>query len=60
MEAKDFHAFSTRGRHQDLDIYYISQSWYELPKNTFGNNCSRNMLFPQTLKDITMILNDIS
>ena len=52
--------FFTRGRHQNLDIYYISQSWYELPKNTIRNNCSRIMLFPQTLKDITMIYNDIS
>ena len=59
-EAKDIDAFFTRGRHQNLDIYYISQSWYELPKNTIRNNCSRIMLFPQTLKDITMIYNDIS
>ena len=27
-EAKDIDAFFTRGRHQNLDIYYISQSWY--------------------------------
>ena len=59
-EARDIDAFFTRGRHQNLDIYYISQSWYELPKNTIRNNCSRIMLFPQTLKDITMIYNDIS
>ena len=59
-EAKDFDAFFTRGRHQKLDIYYISQSWYELPKNTIRNNCSRHMLFPQMLKVITMIYNDIS
>ena len=52
--------FFTRGRHQNLDIYYISQSWYELPKNTIRKNCSRIMLFPQTLKDIIMIYNDIS
>ena len=53
-EAKDIDAFFSRGRHQNLDIYYISQSWYELPKNTIRNNCSRINLFPQTLKDITM------
>ena len=54
-EAKDFDAFFTRSPHQNIDIYYISQSWYDLPKNTTRNNCSRIMLFPQTLKDITMI-----
>ena len=52
--------FFTRGRHQNLDIYYISQSWYELTKNIIRNNCSRIMLLSQTLKDITMIYNDIS
>ena len=36
-EAKDIEAFSTRGRHQNLDNYYISQSWYELFKNTIRN-----------------------
>ena len=33
-EAKDIDAFFTRSRHQNLDVYYISQSLYELPKNT--------------------------
>ena len=52
--------FFTRGRHQNIDIYYIPQSWYEVRKNTIRNNCSRIMLFSQTVKDITMIYNDIS
>ena len=59
-EGKDIDVFFTRGRHQNLDIFYISQLWYELPKNTIQINCGRIMLFPQTLKDITMIYNDIS
>ena len=59
-EAEDIDAFFTRGRHQNLDIYYISQSWYQLPKNTIRNNCRRILMFPQTLKDISMIYNDIS
>ena len=59
-EAKEIGAFFTRCRYQILDIYYISQSWYELPKNNIRNNCSRIVLFPQSLKDITMIYNDIS
>ena len=59
-EAKVVDAFFTCGRHQNLDIFYISQSWYELPKNTVRNNCSRIMLFPQTFRDITMTYNDIS
>ena len=34
-EAKDIDAFFTRDRHRNLDLYYISQSWYELPKKLF-------------------------
>ena len=28
-EVKDIDAFFTRGRHQNVDIVYISPSWYE-------------------------------
>ena len=59
-EGKDNYAFFIRGRHQNLDILYISQSWYELLKNTIRNNCGRLLLLPQTLKDITKINNSIS
>ena len=59
-EAKVIDAFFTRCLHQNLDNYYIYQSWYELPENTIRNICSRIMLFPQTLKDISMIHNDNS
>ena len=34
-EAKDINAFFTRGRNQNRDKHYISQSWYELPKTLF-------------------------
>ena len=37
-EAKDIDASFTRCRQQNLDIFYVSQSWYELPKNTIRNN----------------------
>ena len=59
-EAKDIDAFFSRGRHQNLDNGYISQSWYDLSKNTIRNNCSRIMLFPRKLKDNTMTYNDFS
>ena len=29
--------FITRGRHSKIDIYYISQSYFNLPKKTFRN-----------------------
>ena len=58
-EAKDTDTFFIRGRHQNLDFFCISQSLYELPKNTIRNLCSKIILFPQTFKDITMIYNNI-
>ena len=30
--------FFTRDRHNNIDIYYISQSYFHLPKNTIRNN----------------------
>ena len=30
--------FFTRGRHNIIDIYYISQSYFHLPRNTIRNN----------------------
>ena len=30
--------FVTRGRHQNIDIYYVSQSYFHLPKNTIRSN----------------------
>ena len=30
--------FFTRGRHNNIDIYYISLSYFHLPKNTIRNN----------------------
>ena len=46
--------FFTRGRHINIDIYYISQSCFDLPKNTIRNNCKIFNLFKQTLRDIIL------
>ena len=29
--------FFTRGRHEDLDVYYISQSYFALPRQSIRN-----------------------
>ena len=44
--------FFFRGRHNNLDIYYLSQSYFDLPKRTIRNNSNKIILFNQTLKDI--------
>ena len=34
--------FFIRGRHKNLDIYYLSQSCFKLPNRTIRNNCKKN------------------
>ena len=47
--------FFIRGRHNNLDIYYLSQSYFDLPKRTIRNISNKIILFNQTLKDIEHI-----
>ena len=52
--------FFIRGRHNNLDIYYLSQSYFDLPKRTIRNNSDKIILFNQTLKDIEHIYRDVA
>ena len=52
--------FFTRGRHKNIDIYYISQIFFHLPKNTIRDNSNINILFKQTLRDNILLFHDIA
>ena len=52
--------FFIRGRHNNLDIYYLSQSYFDLPKRTIRNNSNKIFLFNQTLKDFEHIYRDVA
>ena len=52
--------FFIRGRHNNFDIYYLSQSYFDLPKRTIRNNCNKSILFNQTLRDIEHIYRDVA
>ena len=52
--------FFIRGRHNNLDIYYLSQSYFDLPKRTIRNNSNKIILFNQSLKDIEHIYRDVA
>ena len=43
--------FYKRGSHENLDVYYISQS--------IRNNCGRLILFKETLTDVESMYEDI-
>ena len=51
--------FFIRGRHNNLDIYYLSQSYFDFSKRTIRNNSNKIFLFNQTLKDIENIYRDV-
>ena len=51
--------FFTGGGQEDLDVYYISQSYFGLPRQSIRNNSDRLKLFKQTLRDVRSMYYDI-
>ena len=51
--------FFTRGRNEDLDVSYISQSYLALPRQSIRNNSDRLILFKKTLRDVQSMYYDI-
>ena len=49
----------TRSRHEDLNVYYTSQSYFALPRQSIRNNSDRLILFKQTLRDVQSMYYDI-
>ena len=52
--------FFTRGRHNNTDLYYVSQSYFHFPKNTILNNSNKKILYKQTVRDIILLFHDIA
>ena len=52
--------FFIRGRHNSLDIYYLPQSYFDLPKRTIRNNINKKISFNQTLKDIEHLYRNVA
>ena len=59
-QARDIDQFFCRGRHHNINIFYISQSWYALPKNTIRNNSSVICIFQQTKTDVQSLYRDVA
>ena len=51
--------FYTIGRHESLEVYYISQSFFALPRQSIRNNCDRVILLKQNLRDVQIMYYDI-
>ena len=52
--------FFIRERHNFLDIYYLSQSYFDLPKRTIRSKSKKIILFNRTLKDFEHIYRDVA
>ena len=50
--------YHIRGRHSNVDCFYLSQNYFKLPRQTIRENANFICLFPQDLKNINHIYND--
>ena len=50
--------YYVRGRHSNVDCFYLSQNYFKLPRQTIRENANFIYLFPQDLKNINHIYND--
>ena len=51
-------AYYTRRRHNNFDVFYISQSYFRLPRQTIRENAKKFLLFLQDKKNLSHIYND--
>ena len=48
------------GRHNLCDVYYLGQSYFDVPKRVICMNCNIIILFRQSLRDVKHIYRDIA
>ncbi|ELT91025.1 hypothetical protein CAPTEDRAFT_186306 [Capitella teleta] len=51
-------SYYIRGRHSNVDCFYLSQNYFKLPRQTIRENANFICLFPQDLKNINHIYAD--
>jgi len=51
-------SYYTRGRHSNVDCFYLAQNYFKLPRQTIRENANFICLFPQDLKNTNHIFND--
>ena len=51
-------SYYVRGRHSNVDCFYLAQNYFKLPRQTIGENANFICLFPHDLKNLNHIFND--
>lgn len=50
--------YYTRGRHNNIDCFYLAQNYFKLPRQTIRENSNFIILFPQNSKSMHHIFHD--
>jgi hypothetical protein len=51
-------SYYIRGRHSNVDCFYLAQNYFKLPRQTIRENSNFICLFPQDLKNVNHIYSD--
>ena len=51
-------SYYVRGRHSNIDCFYLAQNYFKLPRQTIRENTNLIGLFPQDLKNLNHIFED--
>ena len=51
-------SYYVRGRHNNVDCFYLAQNYFKLPRQTIRENANLICLFPQDLKNLNHIFDD--
>ena len=51
-------SYYVRGRHSNVDCFYLAQNYFKLPRQTIRENVNFICLFPQDLKNLNNIFED--
>ena len=51
-------SYYVRGRHSNVDCFYLAQNYFKLPRRTFRENANFICLFSQDLKNLNNIFED--
>jgi len=51
--------YFTRGRHQNVNVIYLSQSWFDLDKRSIRANSNYIILFKLNKRDKSLIHSDL-
>ena len=51
-------SYYVRGRHSNVDCFYLAQNYFKQPRQTIRENANLISLFPQVLKNLNHIFDD--